>query len=96
LYLYEWLCNIAPSPITELNKTVAVMQVHGAEKALEALQQITDKKKLESFYLYHSLLGEIYFVLKNTAEAKKCFEAAMKLTTSEVERKMLGNKISAL
>lgn len=96
LYLYEWLCNIAPSPITELNKTVAVMQVHGAEKALEALQQITDKKKLESFYLYHSLLGEIYFVLKNTSEAKKCFEEAMKLTTSEVERKMLGNKISAL
>lgn len=96
LYLYEWLCNISPSPITELNKTVAVMQVHGAETALEALQQITDKKKLESFYLYYSLLGEIYSQLKNTAEAKKCFQEAMKLTTSEVERKMLGNKISAL
>ncbi|MGZ4035020.1 MAG: RNA polymerase sigma factor [Bacteroidia bacterium] len=96
LELYEWLCKITSSPVSELNKTVAIMQVHGAEKALEALKNIPDKKKLESFYLYHSLYGEIHSRLKNSVEAKKSFETAIKLTQSEAEKKILKEKIVAL
>jgi RNA polymerase sigma factor (sigma-70 family) len=93
---YQWLCNISPSPITELNKTVAIMQVHGAKTALQELEAIKGKNKLESFYLYYSLLGEIYSKLNNSIEAKKHFESAIKLTQSKIERKMLSNKISTL
>ena len=95
LELYDWLCIISTSPISELNKTIVVMQVHGADKALQVLEQINDKKKLESFYLYHSLLGEIHFRLQHTLEAKKHFEAAIELTKSETEKKMLKDKIGA-
>ena len=93
---YEWLCKIAPSPINELNKAVAVMELYGAAIALEELESIKEKKKLESYYLYHGLLGEIYSRLDNVSGAKKHFEAAIKLTHSETERKMLSNKIFAL
>ena len=93
---YEWLCKIAPSPINELNKVVAVMELYGAAIALEELESIKEKKRLESYYLYHSLLGEIYSRLDNLAEAKGHFETAVKLTQSETERRMLGNKIAAL
>ena len=93
---YEWLCKIAPSPINELNKVVAVMELYGAAIALEELESIKEKKKLESYYLYHSLLGEIYSRLDNLSAAKEHFEAAIKLTHSETERKMLSNKIVAL
>ncbi len=96
LELYEWLCDISPSPISELNKTVAVMMVHGADKALHSLENIPDKKKLESFYLYHSLLGEINSRLDQSVEAKINFENAIKLTKSETEKKMLQEKIIAL
>jgi len=96
LELYEWLCKISSSPVLELNKAVAVMQVHGAQSALEALKEISDKKKLETFYLYHSLLGEIYSRLNNYVYAKDFFETAMKLTQSETEKKMLRDKIVAL
>ena len=96
LELYEWLCQISPSPISELNKSVAVMQVHGAVKALESLEHISGKEKLTSFYLYHSLLGEIYSRLENSVEAKKCFATAIRLTQSETEKKMLTDKISVL
>ena len=96
LNYYEWLCNISDSPINELNKIVAFMEVHGPETALDELNNIKDKKKLESYYLYHSLLGEIYSRLHNIAKAKICFESAIKLTHSETERKMLKNKILAL
>ena len=96
LEYYEWLCRISPSPINELNKTVAVMELYGAPTALQELEAIKNKKKLESYYLYHSLFGEIHSRLHNLSAAKKYFESAIKLTHSEKERKMLSNKIVAL
>jgi RNA polymerase sigma factor (sigma-70 family) len=96
LEYYEWLCKISPSPINELNKAVAVMELYGPERALHELQSINDKKKLESYYLYHSLLGEIYSRINNFSSAKQHFETAIQLTHSETERKMLKNKILVL
>ncbi|MCI0696319.1 hypothetical protein L0337_30490 [candidate division KSB1 bacterium] len=99
LKYYEWLGKISSSPITELNRAVAILQVHGASAALTALESRvfgTDKKKMETFYLYHSLLGEIYSRLNNPVEAKKRFETAIKLTQSETEKKLLKEKVGAL
>ena len=96
LELYEWLCRISFSPIAELNKAVAIMQVHGAKKALESIENIPERKRLESFYLYHSLLGEIHSRLNHSSKAKKYFEAAINLTQSESEKKMLKDKILTL
>jgi RNA polymerase sigma-70 factor (ECF subfamily) len=96
LELYEWLCKISSSPILELNKSVAVMQVHGPKKALEIIEHIHDTKKLASFYLYHSLLGEIHSRLSHTDMAKQYFENAIRLTRSETERRILKDKILAL
>jgi RNA polymerase sigma factor (sigma-70 family) len=96
LEYYEWLCRISPSPINELNKVVAIMELYGAAKALQSLEALSDKKKLESYYLYHSLLGEIYSRTNNLPGAKQHFETAILLTHSETERKMLTNKILVL
>ena len=96
LSYYEWLCKIADSPVNELNKIVAIMELHGPEKALNELNNIKDRKKLGSYYLYHSLLGEIYSRLHDLNKAKSNFESAIKLTRSETEKKMLTNKILAL
>ena len=96
LELYEWLCKISSSPITEMNKAVAVLQVHGAKEALKSLRNITDQKKLETFYLYHSLLGEINSRLNKPMDAKRNFETAIRLTQSKTEKKMLQEKVAAL
>ncbi|MEP6846277.1 MAG: sigma-70 family RNA polymerase sigma factor [Panacibacter sp.] len=96
LELYEWLCSISSSPISELNKAVALMQLHGPAKALEAIEHIPEKKKLTTFYLYHSLLGEIYSRLGRLNDAKKSFETAIQLTHSETEKKILKDKILVL
>ena len=79
-----------------MNKAVAVMQVYGATEALKALEQINYKKKLESFYLYHSLLGEIHSQLNQNKKAKEYFEIAVTLTQSETEKKVIMSKIMAL
>lgn len=96
LELYDWLCKISSSPLIELNRTVVVMQLNGAAAALTALENISDKKKMEAFYLYHSLLGEINTHLNNYVKAKQFFETAMKLTQSVTEKKLLKEKIATL
>ena len=96
LTCYDWLCNIAPSPVTELNKAIAVMQVMGGAAALQILNKINDTKKMESWYLYYGVLGEIYSRLNDQELAKKNYEMAFKLTQSSAEKRMLRNKIAAL
>jgi RNA polymerase sigma-70 factor (ECF subfamily) len=94
--LYDWLCKISPSPIAELNRIVAYLQLHGAETAMKLLSEIKDKKKLETYYLYHSLLGEINKRLNKPLLAKTNFEKAITLTQSKMEKKMLIDKITSL
>jgi len=96
LQYYEWLGDIAPSPVASLNKVVVIMQVYGPGKALEALGQISDIKRLQAFYLYHSLLGEVYARLNDRARARSYFTTAMELTRSATEHKILQDKIEAL
>ncbi len=96
LDLYNWLCKIAPSPVAELNKVVALLQVEGALAAKQQLTMLAEDKKMHNFYLYHSLLGEINALLLNSGEAKKNFETAMQLSQSAPERKILRDKIHAL
>jgi RNA polymerase sigma factor (sigma-70 family) len=96
LFLYDWLCRISPSAIAALNRVVAVMQVKGPAQALESLTSIADSDKLNSFYLYHALLGTIYARLNKTPEALDEFKRAIALTQSEKEKKILHHKIKEL
>ncbi len=96
LELYEWLCRISPSPVTELNRVVAVMRVHGPHEALKAVESISGKKRIENYYLYHSLIGQIYLRLNRATEAKAEFETAIKLTKSATEKKLLEKRIAEL
>ena len=90
---YTWICIFYPSPVTELNKVVAVMQVNGPAAALQELENIKDKSRLESYYLYYSILGEIHMKLDNPAGAGKYFDKAIALAPSEMEKKMLREKM---
>ncbi|MCW3086278.1 MAG: sigma-70 family polymerase sigma factor [Bacteroidetes bacterium] len=96
LSYYQWLCRIASTPVTELNRIIIVFQLQGAAVALKELEAIENKNKLESYYLYYSLLGEIYLKLNDPAIAKKHFEKAAALTQSKTEQRLLQNKISSL
>jgi RNA polymerase sigma-70 factor (ECF subfamily) len=93
---YTWICIFYPSPVTELNKVVAVLQVYGAADALKELQGIREKSKLESYYLYYSILGEIHLKLNNTVLANEYFEKAISLASSEIEKKMLRQKMASI
>lgn len=93
---YESLCKIITSPISQLNRIIALMQVSGPSIALKELENLPERNKLESYYLYHSLLGDIYSKLNDSITAKNYYEKAIRLTQSNAEKKMLRNKITPL
>lgn len=95
LAFYNWLANIAPSTIVQINRLTVVHKVYGVDRVLEEIDAWAHKADWEKHYLYHSLLGEIY-ADSDTPKAKQCYERAMLLTQSAPERKLLAKKIAAL
>ncbi len=96
LELYDWLCKINPSEITEINKAVVILKLEGPVAALTALHTIKNKTRIEEFYLYQSLLGEIYALLHDKTKATSHYEKAIELTQSDKEKNLLRDKLSSL
>ena len=73
-----------------MNKAIASAYAISRQKALEELKEI---RGLENYYLYHTSIGEIYYELDNKQAAKKFYETALQLTTSQQEQQLLKAKI---
>ena len=89
-HLYELLYQAQPNPVVAMNKAIASAYAINKQRALEELKEI---KGLENYYLYHTSIGEIYYELNNKQAAKKFYEKALELTTSQQEQQLLKNKI---
>jgi len=89
-HLYDLLYQVQPNPIVAMNKAIASAYAISKQKALEELQQI---KGLEHHHLYYASIGEMYFDLQQTENAKACFEKAYQLTNSQTEKQLLLEKI---
>jgi RNA polymerase sigma-70 factor (ECF subfamily) len=96
LTLYTWLCELTDSPVSELNKAVALMQVHGPEAALRTLETNPSINSLDSYYLFHCLKGEMLSRMNNLNEAILSLQRASELTNSDAERKIIANKIDGI
>jgi RNA polymerase sigma factor (sigma-70 family) len=96
LELYDWLCHVAPSDIAEMNRAVVVLTLSGTQEAMSALDRISNKQKLETYYLYHSLIGEIFALQNEHKKAIMHFEKAINLTKSVSEKKLLQEKMKAI
>ena len=87
--LYDALAQIAPSPIVELNRAVAVAMAFGPEAGLELLKEIEDDPALENYHLLYSVHGDLLEKLGRRGEAAAEFKRAAQLTTNERERELL-------
>ena len=87
--LYDGLIQVAPSPVVELNRAVAVAMASGPAEALAIVDGITG---LEDSYLLPSVRGELLARSGRHDEAAEEFDRAAKLTDNERERDVLTNK----
>lgn len=93
LSLYDQLVLLRPSPITALNRAVAVARVHGPEAGLAEIALITDRSTLEAYHLYHAIRGAFAAELGRTAEALTHFRQAGNLATSPSEKDFICRRI---
>ena len=92
LQLYDQLLTAAPGPIVSLHRAVAVAEVHGPSAALP----LVDELKLERYYLFHAVRGDLLNRLDRHAEADQAYRDALPLTQNKTERALLARRIEKL
>jgi predicted RNA polymerase sigma factor len=80
--LYAELARIAPSPIVELNRAVAVSMAEGPEAALAIVDLLVREPRLENHHLLLSVRGDLLDKLGRHGEARAEFEAAAGLAAT--------------
>jgi len=93
--LYGALGEIAPSPIVELNRAVAISYLSGPEAALPYVDLLVGSGALERYHLLYSVRGDLLERLGRHDEAAAEFERALALATNEPERALLGERAAA-
>jgi RNA polymerase sigma-70 factor (ECF subfamily) len=86
--LYDQLMAIAPSPVVEVHRAVAIAEVEGAEAGLAALSGLD----LEGYYLFHAVRAELLVRLGRRREAREAYDAAIARTANEAERAHLRRR----
>ncbi|MDQ6850670.1 MAG: RNA polymerase sigma factor [Actinomycetota bacterium] len=87
--LYAVLARIAPSPIVELNRAVAVSMADGPAAGLAIADALRDEPALRDYHLLPSVLGDLLGKLGRGAQARAEFERAAAMTGNERERALL-------
>jgi predicted RNA polymerase sigma factor len=94
--LYEALCRLAPSPVVDLNRAVAISAAQGPAAALPVVDGLVAGGSLSGSHLLPSVRGELLSRLGQTDEARREFELAVRLCGNERERGLLQRKLVAL
>lgn len=94
--LYEALGQLAPSPVVELNRAVAVAMSTGPASALRIVDELEGSGRLKGYPALPAVRGELLARLGRTQEARGELETAARLTGNERERAALLAKAAAL
>jgi RNA polymerase sigma factor (sigma-70 family) len=90
--LYEALGRVAPSPVVELNRAVALAMADGPQQALSIVDELVATDRLSGSHLLPSVRGELLLRLGRTAEARAELELAARLCRNARERSVLLRK----
>ena len=99
--LYDALAELAPSPVVELNRAVALAMAFGPATGLELVDELTSEPSLEEYHLLWSVRGDLLAKLGRHDEARDEFERAASLTrngrlrTLNLERAAASARLSA-
>ena len=94
--LYDALAQLAPSPVVELNRAVAVAMAFGPAAGLEVVDALAGAKALAGYHLLPAVRGDFLAKLGRTSEARKELERAASLTQNTRERELLLARAAAL
>jgi RNA polymerase sigma factor (sigma-70 family) len=93
--LYAALARLAPSPVVELNRAVAVSMASGPAAGLAIVDAIAAEPALKAYHLLPSVRGDLLAKLGRGNEARGEFERAAALTRNARERELLLERAAA-
>ena len=93
--LYAELAAIAPSPVVELNRAMAVAMAFGPAAGLEIADALTSEPSLQGYHLLPAVRGDLLEKLGRGDEARTAFELAASLTRNTRERELLVDRARA-
>ncbi|NUT99911.1 MAG: RNA polymerase subunit sigma-24, partial [Saccharothrix sp.] len=94
--LYEALGRLAPSPVVDLNRAVAVSMAHGPAAALPVVDDLAASGALSGSHLLPTVRGELLTRLGRVDEARAELARAIELCGNERERTLLHRKLDDL
>ncbi|MGB7996388.1 MAG: RNA polymerase sigma factor [Photobacterium halotolerans] len=94
--LYSLLLQVAPSPVIELNRAVAVAMRDGPQAGIEIVENLLEQKVLQTYHLTYATYGELLSRAGRVQEAISAFERALSLTQQAPEQRILRRKLALL
>ncbi|GAA3924863.1 RNA polymerase sigma factor [Actinomadura viridis] len=84
--LYRLLAHVAPSPVVELNRAVAVSMAYGPARGLEIVEALLEERALSNYPQLPAVRGDLLERLGRLDEAREEFRRAAQLTRNEREQ----------
>ena len=94
--LYDLLIRVAPSPVVELNRAVAVAMRDGPEAGLGLVDIILTRGDLSDYHLAHAARADLCRRLGRREAARASYKRALALTNQEPERRFLERRLDEL
>jgi RNA polymerase sigma factor (sigma-70 family) len=94
--LYDALVQVAPSPVVDLNRAVAVGMAYGPSEGLALVETLAEDTALSQYPWLHSVRADLLAKLNRATEASVAFTLAASLTRNERERAHLLARAQAL
>ena len=91
---YNDLLRIAPSPVTALNRAVALSRVHGPAAALPEVEALERGRTLDGYYLLPSVKARLLGDLGKYAAAAECYRSALACSCTEPEQRLLARRLA--
>lgn len=94
--LYDVLLTMAPSPVVELNRAVALAMRDGPAAGLRLIDAILERGDLKDYRLAHAARADMFRRMGKPAEARSAYRRALDLTKQEPERRFLERRLASL
>jgi RNA polymerase sigma-70 factor (ECF subfamily) len=91
--LYAALASVAPSPVVELNRAVAVALADGPEEGLELVDGLAATGTLDGYHHLHATRADLLRRLGRRADAAGAYRQAIELVDNQAEREFLEGRL---
>ncbi|MDQ4054743.1 MAG: RNA polymerase sigma factor [Actinomycetota bacterium] len=94
--LYSELERLAPSPVVELNRAVAIAMSDGIPAGLALVEELAASGRLDGYHLLPATRADLLRREGRVAEAKVAYDEALQLAPTEAERRYLVGRLREL